>query len=244
MVEFRFHLKMPIFVMRQWVRHRTANLNEYSGRYSVMSDEFYIPELDRIQPQSIINNQGSSGKLSEKEAQFSQSIMRDLFSNALDSYKLLLNEYSVSKIESDVHYSGDPQERQGVSRELARVVLPVAGYTELYWKIDLKNLLNLLKLRMDSHAQWEIQQFAQAMYDLIKPIVPISCEAFEDYINQGTNISRMEKNFILELLGADMNAKAALNNLLDIHGSEENLMKYFELSTREWAEIKKKLLLG
>jgi thymidylate synthase (FAD) len=244
MVEFRFHVKMPIFVARQWVRHRTASLNEYSGRYSVMSDEFYIPELDRIQPQSTTNNQGSEGKLSEKEAQFSQSIMRDSASNALDSYKLLLNEYSVSKIESDVFYTGEPEERKGVSRELSRIVLPVSNYTEMYWKIDLHNLLHFINLRIDSHSQWEIQQYGIAMYDLIKPIVPLVAEAFEDYIHQGMNVSRMEKELINDLLNSNLSAKEEFKDMIKGMGSEEELMKSYGFSKREWDETKNKFQLG
>lgn len=244
MVEFRFHVKMPIFVARQWVRHRTANINEYSGRYSVMSDEFYTPDLERIQPQSTTNNQGSSGKLSDKEANFSQSIMRDNSSNCLDSYRLLLNEYSVSKIESDVHLTGEIEERQGVSRELSRIVLPVSNYTEMYWKLDLHNLFHFLNLRLDSHAQWEIQVYGEAIYNLIKSIVPISCEAFEDYIRGGTNLSKMEMDFVSDLMNSNSSPKEEFKDLVKCMGSEDALMKSYRLSSREWNDLKNKLHLS
>lgn len=243
MVEFRFHIKMPIFVARQWVRHRTANINEYSGRYSVMSDEFYIPELDRIQPQSKTNNQGSAGKLSDKEANFCQSIMRDNASSCLDSYRLLLNDYSVSKIESDVHFTGEKEERQGVSRELSRIVLPVSNYTEMYWKLDLHNLFHFLNLRLDSHAQWEIQQYGEAIYNLIKPILPISCEAFEDYIRGGTNLSKMEMDFIKDIMNSQLSPKEEFKDLIKCMGSEEALMKSYRMTSREWTELKTKFNL-
>jgi thymidylate synthase (FAD) len=243
MAEFRFHVKMPIFVARQWVRHRTANLNEYSGRYSVMSDEFYTPDLERIQPQSTTNNQGSSGKLSDKEANFSQSIMRDNSSNCLDSYRLLLNEYSVSKIESDVYFTGETEERQGVSRELSRIVLPVSNYTEMYWKLDLHNIFHFLNLRLDAHAQWEIQEYGKAMYELIKPVVPTATEAFEDYIRQQVTFSRMENNLLKDLLKSNLSAKEKFNSLVADLGSEDAVAKQYGLSKREWDEFKKKLNL-
>jgi thymidylate synthase (FAD) len=244
MVEFRFHVKMPIFVARQWVRHRTANINEYSGRYSVMSDEFYTPDLGRIQPQSKTNNQGSSGSLSDNEANFAQSIMRDNSSNCLDSYRLLLNEYSVSKIESDVYFTGENEERQGVSRELSRIVLPVSNYTEMYWKLDLHNLFHFLNLRLDSHAQWEIQAYGEAIYNLIKPIVPISCEAFEDYIRNQNNFSKIENNLLLEFLKSNLSPKETFEVLVFSAGSEDALAKKYGLSRREWTEFKKKTCLN
>jgi len=243
MVEFIFELKMPLFIIQQQLRHRTASINQASLRYSEATDEFYIPDLDRLQPQSKSNNQGSEGVLSEAEAEFAQSIMRDISAEALDSYKLLLNEYSVSKTTSDVYYTGSVEDRQGVSRELSRIVLPANLYSKLVWKMDLKNLLHFINLRIDSHAQWEIQQYAQAIYDLIKPIVPIAVEAFEDYSRNGMHLSRMEKSLVLELLSSDMTAKDKMAHMIKNHGSEDAVMNFFDLSKREWTEVKKKLLL-
>ena len=136
MADFRFHMKLPIFVARQLVRHRTASLNEYSGRYSEMSDECYVPELDRLQPQSLSNKQGSEGKLSDAEAKMAQYIIKDSSEHAFNDYKQLLSDKSCRGGDD---FSCAVGSRQGVSRELARLVLPVNNYTELYWKIDLKN---------------------------------------------------------------------------------------------------------
>jgi len=161
MVEFKFHCKMPIFVARQWIRHRTANVNEYSGRYSEMTDEMYLPELDVIKPQSTDNKQGRSG-----EMEFVQKVLvRDIIEgNSEAAY---------------AHY----QELLGkTAKELARVVLPVSNYTEWYWKNDLHNILHFLKLRIDPHAQYEIRVFGEAMLKLIEPVVPLAIEAFRDYV--------------------------------------------------------------
>lgn len=180
-VELKFHCKMPIFVARQWVRHRTANINEYSGRYSEMSSEFYLPEGDRIQTQSITNKQGSSGEsLDVLVASRIIDEMETLNENAYSEYKKLIEA--------------------GVSRELSRVLLPVSNYTEWYWKIDLLNLFKFLKLRMDSHAQYEIQVYAEAIFALIKDLFPLSCEAFEDYWLNGVNFSAEQLKWIQHIL--------------------------------------------
>lgn len=160
MVTLKFHAKMPIFVARQWVRHRTASLNEYSGRYSEMVDQFYLPELDRIQGQDTANKQGSDGE-QIATAKDAQDIMQKAYDDCYAAYQNLLE--------------------RGVSKELARLVLPVGNYTEWYWQINLHNLMHFLRLRLDSHAQPEIQVYAQAMYDLIQPIVPMTLAAYERY---------------------------------------------------------------
>jgi thymidylate synthase (FAD) len=161
MIEFKFHCKMPIFVARQAVRHRTANINEYSGRYSVMKDEFYCPDLDNVRQQSKMNKQGSEGKIEETDAQGFLANLDEICQKAYQAYENGLNN--------------------GVSREQARMLLPVNLYTEWYWKIDLHNLFHFLALRCDKHAQWEIRVFADAMLSLISPIVPWAVEAWEDY---------------------------------------------------------------
>lgn len=178
-VEFKFHIKCPIFVMRQKIRHRTASVNEYSGRYSVMTDDCYIPELDRITSQSTSNNQGSTNDILENASDI-QEIMKFQTEESLKEYHGFLDS--------------------GLSREIARINLPLSNYTELYWKIDLHNLFHYLKLRMDSHAQYEIRVFAEAIYELIKPIVPIACEAFEDYRINACNFSFKEMDVIRYLL--------------------------------------------
>jgi thymidylate synthase (FAD) len=171
MVEFKFHHVMPIFVARQWIRHRTANVNEYSARYSVVRDRFYHPTLDNVRKQSTTNRQGGSEQIDELTAQG--------FLEFLDKSEALYAEY-------------EQMLSKGVSRELARIALPVSVYTEWYWKIDLHNLLHFLSLRMDSHAQQEIQDYARAMFELVRPICPIACEAFVDYNFESMKLSRLE----------------------------------------------------
>lgn len=161
MIEFKLCCKMPIFVARQWIRHRTANVNEYSGRYSVMKDEFYIPALENIHQQSKTNKQGGDEQMSVLDAQGFLSALNDICDKAYATY---------------VDYNS-----KGVAREQSRMILPVNNYTEWYWKIDLHNLLHFLALRCDSHAQYEIRVFADAMLELITPIVPLAIEAWNDY---------------------------------------------------------------
>jgi thymidylate synthase (FAD) len=171
MVEFKFHHVMPIFVARQWIRHRTANVNEYSARYSVVKDRFYKPTLDNVRQQSASNRQGGEEPIDGATAQE--------FLNYLDQSEQQYEQYEALMA-------------KGVSRELARVALPVSVYTEWYWKCDLHNTLRFLSLRMDPHAQQEIRDYATAMYDLIKPIVPIAAEAFVDYDFEGMHLTRLE----------------------------------------------------
>lgn len=174
--EVQFHLKLPIFIMRQLIRHRTANVNEYSARYSVLTDEFYLPENDYIEKQSTTNKQGRDGDLNplDKEA-----IVHLMSINQIETYDLYTKLIDL-----------------GLTRELARTVLPVSGYTQCVWKMDLHNFLHFCKLRMDKHAQREIQDYANAMYSLIKPKFPIVCEAFEDYILNGRNLSSLEIEYL------------------------------------------------
>ena len=190
MCEVKFHLKLPIFIMRQLVRHRTANLNEYSGRYSVMSDEFYLPEGDYLAKQSTTNSQGR-GEVLEQQGLLQFEFNR-IYDGASMAYQVLLEH--------------------DLSREVARALLPVANYTECIWKIDLHNFFHFVKLRSDSHAQREIRDYADAMYELVKPNFPLCCEAFEDYIQGATTFSKQEMGVIKELLEyAD--TKAALTGM-------------------------------
>ncbi len=229
MIEFKFHCKMPIFVARQWIRHRTANVNEYSGRYSVMVDEFYVPELEHILPQSTTNMQGRSGEMSMED----KIIVRDqiIESNfeCYNRYQDLLGVNSGNLFTDNF---------EGISREMARGVLSVNNYTEWYWKIDLHNLFHFLALRMDSHAQYEIRVFADAMYDLIKPVVPLATEAFEDFILNAERMSRMEMELLRYMAGGrswDL-TKATFGE-----GTEKGVAKHFDLSMRELREFKEKL---
>lgn len=162
MCEIKLHVKLPIFVSRQWIRHRTANVNEFSGRYSVMSDDFYLPELKNIGVQSKENKQG-----------------RDLTNVNNFAKKQFLEILSKSSTEALTLYK--QLIKINISKELARLILPVNFYTEMYWKIDLNNLLKFIKLRTDKNAQYEIRQYANAMLNIIKEWVPITYEAFKEY---------------------------------------------------------------
>lgn len=176
-VALTFHLKMPIFVARQWLRHRTARLNEISGRYSVMRDEFYSPGLNEIRLQSRTNRQGSSEEAVDAElAARASTAFEQGQRSAYDSYEELLGA--------------------DVARELARINLPVSLYTEMYWQIDLHNLFHFLRLRMDWHAQLEIRAYGDAMAEVVRAVAPIAYEAFEEYILHGANLSRGELDLI------------------------------------------------
>ena len=181
MVEFKFHIKLPIFIARQWIRHRTANVNEYSGRYSAMKDEFYITSLENIRPQSTMNKQGRSDET------FPTDIAEQIAAKFENSQNQMYAEY---------------QELldMGVAREIARINLPVSNYTEWYWKIDLHNLFHFLKLRMDSHAQYEIRVYGEAMAQIVREIVPVAWEAYEDYTLHSVRFSRLEANALASML--------------------------------------------
>lgn len=202
MVELKFGLKMPIFVARQHIRHRTASVNEYSGRYSEMSDEFYLPKLENIKYQSTSNKQGREGAVDEHTAKSISWVMDSCYEKSYQEYSHMI--------------------LGGVSRELARLVLPVANYTEMYWKIDLHNFFHYIKLRMDKHAQQEIQDFACAMYNLVKARLPIACEAFEDYILNSVTLSNAEQRAIND---------AIMHCFIDDP-------KHYGMGDREWREFK------
>ncbi len=176
MVEFKFHCKMPIFVARQWVRHRTANINEYSLRYSEARDEFYYPNPEHIQFQSALNKQGRSG---EVPADLKQKVL-DYFKKNSDRSFALYQELNEA----------------GVARELARALLPVNIYTEWYWKNDLHNLLHFIGLRSDNHAQYEIRVFSDAMASFVKEKAPFAWEAYQDYVVHGMRFSRIEQGLL------------------------------------------------
>lgn len=179
MVELKFHVKLPIFVARQWIRHRTANVNEYSGRYSVMKDEFYIPEHGAIHFQSLRNKQGRS------EDEVPEELRGKVLEILTSSQQKLYGEYE-GMLESDI------------ARELARINLPLSLYTEWYWKIDLHNLFHFLRLRIDPHAQYEIRLYGEVMAEMTKQVAPMAWEAFEDYILKSEKFSRLELNILAE----------------------------------------------
>ena len=231
MASVKFHLKLPIFVMRQLVRHRTAKLNEYSGRYSVMSDDCYVPEPEYIQPQSMSNKQGRGGELSDGWKQKYKTIISDITNKTKIAYELLLGNKTI--------------EHGGLTRELARTVLPVSNYTECYWKIDLHNFFHFCKLRMDSHAQQEIQDYAVPMFEMVQPHFPIATEAFEDYILESITLSRLEKN-VLEYVFNHFPLQQHSSGFCDSISSYIDRIKQaedtdFGMSKREWTELKEKL---
>jgi thymidylate synthase (FAD) len=192
MLEFKFHISMPIFVARQWIRHRTANINEYSGRYSIMPDHFYRPSVEEVRKQSKSNRQGGEETfLSPANSQQPTANSQDL-QTAADFVKYL--EEAEALYEKYAKLT-----EAGVSRELARIGLPVSVYTQWYWKCDLHNILRFLSLRMDAHAQAEIRVYADAMYALLEPIVPITMEAWRDYELESVRLSGPEARAIRAL---------------------------------------------
>lgn len=181
MVEFKFHIKLPIFIARQWIRHRTANVNEYSGRYSVMKEEFYLPELEEIRYQSAVNKQGRSAK----------EVPDEIKAEILAYFKKTTNE-TYGKYLDHVD--------MGLARELARINLPLSLYTEWYWKIDLHNLFHFLKLRMDPHAQKEIRVYSEVMAMMTEKVCPVAYEAFMDYSINSAYFSGTELTILKEYL--------------------------------------------
>ncbi|MDR0496013.1 MAG: FAD-dependent thymidylate synthase [Treponema sp.] len=177
-----FHVKLPIFVARQWIRHRTARLNEISGRYSVMKDDFYIPTPEDVAAQSTDNKQGrSSGTLEREQAEKVRITMGEEQKAAYAAYISLVDE--------------------GIARELARINLPLSLYTEWYWQIDLHNLFHFLKLRLDPHAQKEIRLYADVLFDIAKKIAPSCCESFERHVLSGVSFSGDELAELRKRLG-------------------------------------------
>jgi thymidylate synthase (FAD) len=173
MAELKLHVKLPIFVARQWIRHRTASVNEYSARYSVLDEEFYVPSGDAVAAQSSSNRQGRGDTLSDEANRHATALIELNARRAYEDYLQLLNEDRAGTVIDE--------SRQGLARELARSVLPVSYYTQWYWKIDLHNLLRFLELRLDAHAQFEIRQYAKVIAELVASWVPFTWKAFEEY---------------------------------------------------------------
>src|SRR6056297_386367 len=173
MCEVKLHVKLPVFVARQWIRHRTANVNEYSARYSILDREFYIPAPDALAAQSTTNNQGRGEALSGDEAERVLRILRDDAMRCYDNYEAMISD----------------EGQQGLARELARMNLPANIYTQWYWKVDLHNLLHFLRLRADTHAQYEIRVYADAICAIVADWVPAAFRAFEDYRMGGVQLS-------------------------------------------------------
>ncbi|MFZ9200177.1 MAG: FAD-dependent thymidylate synthase [Paracoccaceae bacterium] len=173
MCEIKLHVKLPVFVARQWIRHRTANVNEYSGRYSILDREFYIPQPEQLAAQSVVNNQGRGEVLTGAEAARVLEILKRDAAQCYDNYESMLSQ--------------DGQ--QGLARELARMNLPMNIYTQWYWKVDLHNLFHFLRLRADAHAQYEIRVYAEAIAACVRDWVPLAFAAFEDYRMGGATLS-------------------------------------------------------
>ena len=212
MCEIKYHIKLPIFIARQWIRHRTANVNEYSARYSVLDREFYIPAEDQLAAQSNTNRQGRGHLLRGAEAQNVMELLRKDAQTTYNHYVEMLNE--------DENGNVIDESREGLARELARMNLTLNTYTQWYWKVDLHNLLHFLSLRADTHAQYEIRVYADAMLETVKRWCPITFKAFMDYRVGGLTLSGKALAVVKQLLaGGDMT-------------QEESGM-----SKREWREL-------
>ncbi len=183
MCEIKYHVKLPIFVARQWIRHRTASINEYSARYSVLDKEYYIPEEKNLAAQSDINRQGRETLLKGEEAQKVLDILKKDAENAYSNYEIMMNENSLDD---------KKDQNLGLARELARMNLSLNFYTQWYWKIDLHNLLHFLNLRSDSHAQYEIRAYADAILNTVKNWVPLTYDAFMNFRQGGLRLSSKE----------------------------------------------------
>ena len=212
MCEIKYHVKLPIFIARQWIRHRTANVNEYSARYSILDKEFYLPSPEHLAAQSQANRQGRGDILKGEQAKKVLELLKGDAQQTYNNYENMLNE----------RYDGSVINQSGVglARELARMNLTLNTYTQWYWKTDLLNLMNFLRLRADRHAQYEIRAYADSMLDTLKKWVPITYDAFMDYRVGGTEISSKGKQVIKKLINGE-------NISIDESG----------LSKREWNEL-------
>ena len=218
MCELKLHVKLPIFVARQWIRHRMASVNEYSARYSILDREFYVPDAEQLAQQSSSNRQGRERVLSADEADHVRGLLIADASRCYATYEGLLNDRG----------DGTPVDPDApmLARELARMDLTLAYYTQWYWKIDLHNLLHFLSLRMDAHAQWEIRVYADAIGEIVKVWVPHAWEAFVDYRLEGAVLSRIERDVVRRAVKGE-----------DVHA----LIRDCGLSAREKAELRGKL---
>ncbi|MBI5299198.1 MAG: FAD-dependent thymidylate synthase [Deltaproteobacteria bacterium] len=221
MVEFKFHCRMPIFVARQWIRHRTANVNEMSGRYSIMEEVFWSPSMDDLRKQSTTNRQGS---LEDETIPIPEA--KEIQKTFQEDQKHLYEEYQ--------HYL-----KVGVAREVARGNLPLSIYTEWYWKIDLHNLLHFLELRLDAHAQKEIRVFAQAMAEFVKKCCPVAWEAFEEHVLHASKFSRQESEILSQILSEnDLWDEVETRRIQQLENEEASPPRI----ERELANLKRRLL--
>ena len=222
MCEIKYHIKLPIFIARQWIRHRTANVNEYSARYSIMDKEFYVPERENLAAQSTNNRQGRGDLINGKQADNILKILKEDAERNYQHYEEMLNEKYDGSIIDD--------KKQGLARELARMNLTLNSYTQWYWKTDLLNLLNFLALRADSHAQFEIREYASTMLNTVKKWVPTTYDAFIDYRVGGMELSAKGKIVIQKMIKGETCdiessglSKREWNELMDSFGFKQHL---------------------
>ena len=217
MCEIKLHVKLPIFIARQWIRHRTANVNEYSARYSLMDREFYIPAPENLASQSQTNRQGRGDVLEGAEAARVLEILKSDSESCYDHYMEMLNldDATDQKLDSS---------KQGLTRELARMNLTLNYYTQWYWKIDLNNLLHFIMLRADPHAQFEIREYANAILEVVRKWMPLTCESFLDYRMNAVTLSAQMKEIVQRMLKG-----------------EKVTQPESGLSQREWDELLDKL---
>ena len=224
MCEIKYHVKLPIFIARQWIRHRTANVNEYSARYSILDKEFYLPEPKQLAAQSKSNRQGRGNVIEGTQAKQVLELLKNDAEKTYNDYEMMLNE----------RYDGTiiDEKKIGLARELARMNLTLNTYTQWYWKIDLLNLMNFLRLRADDHAQYEIRAYADAMLETVKKWVPITYEAFMDYRVGGTEISAKGKTVIQKLIKGEKVSidesglsKREWNELMSAFGLKEKIVE-------------------
>ena len=223
MCEIKYHVKLPIFVARQWIRHRTANVNEYSARYSILDKEFYLPTKENLAAQSTSNRQGRGDVINGKQADNILDILKKDAERTYENYEIMLNEkYDGSTIDEN---------KKGLARELARMNLTLNTYTQWYWKTDLLNLLNFLSLRTDSYAQYEIRAYADVMVDTLKKWAPITFDAFMDYRTGGMEISAKGKIVIKKMIKGEKCSleesklsKREWNELMDSFGFKEKML--------------------
>jgi thymidylate synthase (FAD) len=218
MCEIKYHVKLPIFIARQWIRHRTANVNEYSARYSILDKEFYIPAKEQLSAQATNNRQGRGDIITGQQADEVLKILKDDAVRTYDNYEKMLNERFDGTIIDE--------KKSGLARELARMNLTLNSYTQWYWKTDLLNLMNFLFLRGDSHAQYEIRVYAEKMLDTVKKWVPITHAAFLDYRVGAAHLSSKGLKIVKSMING---------HKISYEDSE--------LSKREWNELMETLEL-
>ncbi len=219
MCEIKLHVKLPIFIARQWIRHRTANVNEYSARYSLMDREFYIPAPENLASQSQTNRQGRGDVLEGAEAARVLEILKSDSESCYDHYMEMLNLDDATDQQLD-------SSKQGLTRELARMNLTLNYYTQWYWKIDLNNLLHFIMLRADPHAQFEIREYANAILEVVRKWMPLTCESFLDYRMNAVTLSAQMKEIVQRMIKG-----------------EKVTQPESGLSQREWDELLYKLAI-